>query len=216
MDPKKPDQTEADDLSFYTPQELANLAALDKIYDKNVTPQDLVKELAKGKADQHLLQLGLLTKYYQNVLIRANQSFWVATATTVVGLAGFIGAFVFLLLLGEPNAAIISAVGSGILEFIAVINYVIYGRTTAQFSSFHRRLSRLQMVLQADDFCDKIGDEVLRNETRAALAQDIIRSNPATTSPTKKKTRTTSPLKVKPGGSASSRPLPPSKKELEE
>lgn len=179
MTTKKQNTISVQEYDPYDQDALKTLTALDKIYNKNVSSDDLVKELAKnkGEASQDIIQLGILTKYYEATLTKASQSFWVATIFTSFGLLSFIGAVIFLSILDLSSAAVLSVIVGGIMEFVSVVIYIIYGRTASQFSDFHFRLSKLQMVFEADNMCSKIGDATLKDKTRSFMARDIIRTS---------------------------------------
>jgi hypothetical protein len=52
--------------------------------------------------------------------------------------------------------------------------FVLYGKATAQLSSFHSRLENLQRYLLANSLRESLDGEE-RNKARAALIQDITR-----------------------------------------
>ena len=68
----------------------------------------------------------------------------------------------------------IAFLSGAILEIIAGIVFVLYGKTIPQLSSLHRRLEDIQRYLLANSLCEALdGDE--RNEARSALIREITR-----------------------------------------
>jgi len=69
---------------------------------------------------------------------------------------------------------VIPLLSGAIVEIVAGIVFMLYGKTTSQLSSFHSRLEVLQRYLLANSLCESLdGDE--RNKARAALIQEISR-----------------------------------------
>jgi hypothetical protein len=114
------------------------------------------------------LQLELLAGYHQIALAQSRRIFFWALVGSGVGLIFFVAALAHAL----PTE--IAFLSGAIVEIIAGIVFVLYGKTTAQLSSFHRRLEDLQRYLLANSLCEALdGDE--RNKARAALIQEITR-----------------------------------------
>lgn len=57
------------------------------------------------------------------------------------------------------------------VEVISGLNFVLYGRATAQRGEFHERLERTQRFMLANSMC-----EALSNENRDAARADLIKT----------------------------------------
>ena len=80
-----------------------------------------------------------MTGFYEIALGQARNSFRWAIAGSVAGVAFFMAAIAFLLVSGAHDAAIYSAIGGGVVEVIAGINFVLYSKATTQLlASIHR------------------------------------------------------------------------------
>ena len=120
-------------------------------------------------------QLELLAGYHQIALAQSRRSFFWALVGSGVGLIFFVAAVAFALATGIALAAVIPLLSGAIVEVVAGIVFILYGKTTAQLSNFHSRLEVLQRYLLANSLCEALdGDE--RNKARAALIQEISRS----------------------------------------
>jgi hypothetical protein len=82
-------------------------------------------------------QTELLVGYYDAVLNHANKSFFWALIAAAIGLAFFVSAMVFLGWNGTLEVGVIGAVGGAIVEVIAGVNFVLYGKATTQLGDFH-------------------------------------------------------------------------------
>jgi hypothetical protein len=113
-------------------------------------------------------QLELLAGYHQIALAQSRRIFSWALVGSGVGLIFFVAAVTSAL---PPAIAFLSG---AIVEIVAGIVFVLYGKATAQLSSFHSRLEVLQRYLLANSVCEALdGDH--RNKARAALIQEISR-----------------------------------------
>jgi hypothetical protein len=117
-------------------------------------------------------EIRLLISYYDAVLAQARVSFRWALVAAGIGLGFFMGALVFLLTVQASLLATISVIGGSVVEVIAGINFVLYGRTTAQLADFHQRLDRTQRFLLANSICEALNGEI-KDKTRAALVHTI-------------------------------------------
>jgi uncharacterized membrane protein YgdD (TMEM256/DUF423 family) len=117
-------------------------------------------------------EIRLLINYYDAVLDQAKKSFRWALVAAGIGLVFFMGALAFLLAAQASLIATISVIGGAVVEVIAGINFVLYGRTTAQLSDFHQRLDRTQRFLLANSICASLNGEI-KDKTRAALVHTI-------------------------------------------
>jgi hypothetical protein len=129
-----------------------------------------VDELARSSTeDLAKKQLVVLNRYYAEVLSQSKTGFWGAVITASVGLLVFIGVIWGVRSNAKDIAVIASAVGGGIMEFLAGVQFVLYNRTTLQLSEYHQRLDQQQRFLLADDFCEKLSDPALKDKSRAEL-----------------------------------------------
>ena len=126
---------------------------------------------AADPADVQLIatsQLELLAGYHQIALAQSRRIFFWALVGSGVGLIFFVAAVAFALPTG------IAFLSGATVEIVAGIVFVLYGKATAQLSSFHSRLEVLQRYLLANSLCEALdGDD--RNKARAALIQEISR-----------------------------------------
>src|SRR5262249_5101711 len=112
------------------------------------------------------LQIELLTEYHQVALAQSHRLFFWALVGSGIGLIFFVAALVHAL---PTETAFLSG---AVIEIVAGIIFVLYGKTTAQLSSFPGRLEELHRYLLANSLCEGLdGDE--RNKARAALIQEI-------------------------------------------
>jgi hypothetical protein len=104
-------------------------------------------------------QIGLLDSYYKAVLAQASTSFTWALIAAGIGLLFFLGAIAFMLSAQTQSVALISGLGDTIIEVISGINFVLYGKTTAQLADFHQRLDQTQRFLLANSICESLEGE---------------------------------------------------------
>jgi hypothetical protein len=113
------------------------------------------------------LQMEMLAGDRQIALAQSRRIFFWALVGSGVGLIFFVA--------GVVNTSEIAVFSGAIVEIVAGIIFVLYGKAIAQLSSFHSRLENLKRYLLANSLCESLdGDE--RNKARAALIQDITRS----------------------------------------
>jgi hypothetical protein len=62
-----------------------------------------------------------------------------------------------------------------VVQVIAGINFVLYGKAASQLLGFHGRLEQTQRFLLANSICHAIGDDAARTSTRAELVATIAR-----------------------------------------
>lgn len=116
-------------------------------------------------------QVKLLTEFYDQSLSQAHRSFVWALIASGAGLLFFMVAIAFQL--GNmSNVAIISVIGGALIEFIAAVNFYLYGKTTTQLNLFHGRLEVTQRFLLANSLCDRLGD-THQDETRSFLIRQL-------------------------------------------
>nr|CAA6828937.1 MAG: Unknown protein [uncultured Thiotrichaceae bacterium] len=133
--------------------------------------KDEVKSIASS-------QISLLSKFYDLSLDQAGRSFRWALIASVVGLLFFMAAIVFQVLGQEgSNLPMITLIGGALIEFIAGINFYLYGKTLSQLTLFQGRLEVTQRFLLANSLCNKLGDDH-RDDTRAALIAQLASNSP--------------------------------------
>ena len=114
------------------------------------------------------LQMELLAGYHQIALAQSRRIFFWALVGSGVGVIFFFAA------VAKALPIEIAFLSGAILEIIAGIVFVLYGKTIPQLSSLHRRLEDIQRYLLANSLCEALdGDE--RNEARSALIREITR-----------------------------------------
>jgi hypothetical protein len=134
-----------------------------KIEEGNIA-RDSIRRI--GAADPANVEL--LAGYHQIALAQSRRIFFWALVGSGVGLIFLVAS------VGQafPTETFLSGV---IVEIVAGIVFVLYGKTIPQLNSFHRRLDALRICLLANSLCEALdGDE--RNKARAALIQEITRS----------------------------------------
>jgi hypothetical protein len=120
----------------------------------------------------------LILDYYKDVLEQAQKSFASAKAVARIGFAVLIGTLVYVLIFDAltrihiASAAMtgqsitiagIGVVSGALIEFIAGVNFWLYGRASKQFSAFHVCLERTHRYLVAYKIAEAIRDQ--RDET---------------------------------------------------
>ncbi len=119
-------------------------------------------------------QISLLINYYQDVLGQAKTSFWSAIISEVVGLLCLIGTLVFLLITRSPIIVpIFTGVSGVIAQFIAALQFFLFGETRKQLAYFHHQLNQTQRFLLANSVCESLEGEakqVARTELVKVIA----------------------------------------------
>jgi hypothetical protein len=122
-------------------------------------------------------QIELLARFYDLALSQAGRSFRWALIASMVGLAFFLMAIVFMLWQRSGELATITMIGGALIEFIAGVNFYLYGRTLTQLSLFQGRLEVTQRFLLANSLCESLG-EAWRDPTRARLINQLTLGHP--------------------------------------
>jgi hypothetical protein len=115
-------------------------------------------------------QIRLLDVYHDIGLNQARYSFHCALGGAAVGVAFFILASLFALLLSNPVVALIPVIGGVVVEVLAGFVFFLYGRIILQFDAFYQRLETLQRHLVANSMC-----EALKDEAKEKARTDLIR-----------------------------------------
>jgi hypothetical protein len=146
--------------------------------DRSITPEPiigaLVASLDPAKIQEVAAsQLVIIDGYYKSVLRHAQQLFRWALIAAGVGLLFFLAAVSPLVFRQPANVSIISLICGGVVEGIAALNFLLYGRTLGELEKFHARLDRTQQYLLANSICEKL-DEKLRQTAKAELVRAIM------------------------------------------
>ena len=141
---------------------------------------NLVREISQADPSEiqqvAATQIRFLAAFYDTVLAQAQQSFRWALIGVGVGLSFFIVAITFLLFSDTEDVATISAIAGGLVEVIAGINFVLYGKAGEQLGSFHKRLEQTQRILLANSITESIEGDA-KNSTRSQLVMEVVRSS---------------------------------------
>jgi hypothetical protein len=70
-------------------------------------------------------------------------------------------------------------ISGAVVEVVSSLVFYLYGKTSSQLSAFRPRLEVLQRYLLANSICESLDGEE-RNRVRAALIQEISRTQPQT------------------------------------
>lgn len=119
-----------------------------------------VKEIAAS-------QIELLSRFYDLSLSQASRSFRWALVASIVGLLFFIAAIGFMVT-QQGDVAMISVIGGAMVQFIAGVNFFLYGKTLSQLTLFQGRLEVTQRFLLANSLCESLDGKV-KHYTRARL-----------------------------------------------
>lgn len=122
-------------------------------------------------------QIELLARFYDLSLSQAGRSFRWALVASMVGLAFFLMAIVFMIWRESGELATVTMIGGALIEFIAGVNFYLYGRTLTQLSLFQGRLEVTQRFLLANSLCESLG-EAWRDPTRARLINQLTTGHP--------------------------------------
>ncbi len=149
-----------------------------EVDDRSITPEPvtgaLVASLDPAKIQEVAAsQLVIVDGYYKRVFRHAQQLFRWALSMTGVGLLFFFAAVGLLVFHQPANVSIISLICGGVVEGIAALNFLLYGRALRELEKFHARLDRTQQYLLANSICEKL-DEKLRQTAQAELARVIM------------------------------------------
>lgn len=138
-----------------------------------VAAKPALKRLAEAKSDDvkeiAASQIELLSRFYDLSISQASRSFRWALIASVVGLLFFLAAIGFMLWAKDGSGmATVSVIGGAMIEFIAGVNFFLYGKTLSQLTLFQGRLENTQRFLLANSLCESL-DGKLKHYTRARL-----------------------------------------------
>ncbi len=142
--------------------------------DGTVTPPTLPTN-APATSDDFLKatqkQADLLNIFYQDVISQSTRSFTWALITAGAGVIIFMAALTFMLN-NSKDAAIMTTVAGAIIQVVAGLQFYLYAKTSAQLSSFHVRLMRLQRFLLANNIANSLSSPA-RDTAIATLVNTI-------------------------------------------
>jgi hypothetical protein len=143
--------------------------------DKHKACDQLENALAGNLAKTVSAHERMILQYYQDVQQQATQSFEAAKMVAWVGFGVLIVTLVYVLVFDAlahlnmlqdtsvpKNLLTVGGIGvvSGVLiEFIAGVNFWLYGRASKQFGAFHICLERTHRYLIAYKICEEMTDK---------------------------------------------------------
>jgi hypothetical protein len=143
--------------------------------DKHKTCNELENALAGNLAKTVSAHEKMILQYYQDVQQQATQSFEAAKKVAWVGFGVLIGTLVYVIVFDAlahlnmledtsvpKNLLTVGGIGvvSGVLiEFIAAVNFWLYGRASKQFGAFHICLERTHRYLIAYKICEEMTEK---------------------------------------------------------
>lgn len=104
-------------------------------------------------------QIDLINSYYSIALKHSERSFTWALRAAIAGLLFFITAIASLLLRQPEQIALVSVIGGALIEFIAAVNFYLYGQTTKQLSEFRSGLERTSRYVLANSVAANLTGE---------------------------------------------------------
>lgn len=141
--------------------------------------QAVIEDMAKADADDvkkiAVKQLEMLADYYELSLSHANRSFRVALVAGAIGLGFFLwAAWSYWGGSSNGDAASLGMMGGAVSEFIAGVNFLLYGKTLEQLNLFQGKLENTQRFLLANSLCESLKQENLKEYTRARLIGSLV------------------------------------------
>lgn len=119
-------------------------------------------------------QLQLMTSFYQEALIQSRRSFNWALFWAGLGTLFFILGGSFALKNKDTATVVIPVIAGAVVQVVAGIVFVMYGKTAGQLGDFLSRLQILQRYLLANSVCETMqGTE--RDKARADLVREIAK-----------------------------------------
>lgn len=130
----------------------------------------------------------LILKYYDDVREQAGKSFLSAKRVALYGFLLLVVTIAYVIVIdfilhrehsgfvpfqGSMSAGVIGLLGGGIMEFVAGVQFVLYGKTSRQFGAFHICLERTHRYLLAY----KIAEQMDAGRDEALLKIVCIMAN---------------------------------------
>jgi hypothetical protein len=117
----------------------------------------------------------MILRYYSDVRAQAQQSFWAALCVALAGIAFFVWAIWHQMASPSGDQLTLKLVAGALIQVISGTMFVLYGRATRQFGSFHVCLERTNRFLLANTICEAL-DPSVRDEVRKQLILEIARA----------------------------------------
>jgi len=117
----------------------------------------------------------MILRYYADVRSQAQQSFWAALSVAVAGIAFFVWAIWHQMSVPTGEQLTLKLVAGGLIQMISGTIFVLYGRATRQFGSFHVCLERTNRFLLANTICETLS-ATMRDDIRKELISIIARA----------------------------------------
>jgi len=124
-------------------------------------------------------QIELMTFYHNAVIEQARKSFRSALIASGVGFVFFLFSIGLILFRQPQQAAVVSLISGALIEFISVVNFYLYAKSSRQFADFQARLDTTQRFLLANSICEGLPDDA-RLQARLELIRVIVRPNSST------------------------------------
>ena len=157
--------TPASPLSQPPPPPPRDFIGRDKIESVRIADVSKVQEVAAS-------QIQILNVFYEEVLGQAHRAFRTAIIASISGFALLALAVLIALFQQSIQVASLGVISGTIMQFIAGVNFYLYGRTASQMAEYHTRLSLMQKYLIANSICERLETENM-NHSRAELIRAI-------------------------------------------
>ncbi|MGE0236228.1 MAG: hypothetical protein AB7I51_13675 [Methylocystis sp.] len=120
-------------------------------------------------------QLQLMTSFYQEALIQSRRSFNWALFWAGLGTLFFILGGSFALNSKDTATVVIPVIAGAVVQVVAGIVFVMYGKTAGQLGDFLSRLQVLQRFLLANSVCETM-QAPEKDKVRADLVREIAKT----------------------------------------
>ena len=146
--------------------------------DRTLTPDPmtgaLVASLDPAKIQEVAAsQLVIIDGYYKGVQQEAQRLFRWGLIASGGGLVFLLVAVSLLVAQKPAPISLISLICGGVVEGIAVLIFLLYGRAFRELEKFHARLDKTQQYLLANSICEKL-DGQSRQTAQTKLVQAIM------------------------------------------
>lgn len=146
------------------------------MHEAQAAPQTATQMLVAGLDPAKIqevaaTQVAISEMYYNTSLQHAQRLFRWALITAGTGLIFFLVAVALQVLQKPVSGSWISLICGGILAFLAMLNFILYGRIFNQLRAFHVRLDRTQQYMLANSICEN-----LKGDVKQATQIELIRA----------------------------------------
>jgi hypothetical protein len=146
------------------------------MHEAQAAPQTATQKLVAGLDPAKIQevaasQVAISEMYYKTSLQHAQRLFRWALITAGAGLIFFLVAVALQVLQKPVSGSWISLICGGILAFLAMLNFMLYGRIFNQLRAFHVRLDRTQQYMLANSICEN-----LKGDVKQATQIELIRA----------------------------------------